>query len=328
MTKNALFTASTSSRTTRLRPLCVAAMVLPLLTGCANQAKSRAFTSPDEAVQTLASVLRAGDTSQLLSIMGPEAKEISSSGDKVADLQRRQRFLELYDQKHSLVAESDDRQTLVVGESDWPFPIPIVKRGKEWYFDAAAGKEEILNRRIGENELSAIQVCKAVCDAQREYALRDPDGDGVRGYARKFASDPGQRNGLFWRAAEGEPLSPLGLLAAAAAKEGYTRRIDGLTPYHGYYYRILESQGPGAPGGAVDYVVNDKMPLGFALVAWPAEYGSSGIMTFIMGPDGDVYQQNLGDETDAIATEMKAFDPGEGWTKAEEPTGKQGESLP
>jgi DUF2950 family protein len=304
-------------RNTAMTNTLSAVLVLILLTGCAKQSKPRTFASSDEAVQTLIRVVRAGDTSQVLSIMGSDAKEIISSGDKVADVQRRQKFLELYDQKHSLVADSADQQTLVIGEDEWPFPIPIVKRGKEWSFDTAAGKEEILNRRIGENELSTIQVCKAIADAQREYALRDPDGDGVRGYARKFASDDGQRNGLFWRVAEGEEPSPLGELAAVAAKEGYARRTDGLTPYHGYFYRILESQGANASGGAIDYVVNDKMSLGFAVVAWPADYGNSGVMSFIMGPDGIVYQRNLGDRTDAIASGMKVFDPGEGWTKVE-----------
>ena len=294
-----------------------AGLMLILMTGCAEKSEPRTFASSDEAVQTLIRVIRAGDTSQVLSIMGSDAKEIISSGDKVADVQRRQKFLELYDQKHSLVADGPQQRTLVIGEDDWPFPIPIVRRADGWSFDTAAGKEEILNRRIGENELSAIQVCKAIADAQREYALRDPDGDSVRGYARKFASDKGKHDGLFWPVSEGEEPSPLGELAAVAAKEGYARRTDGLTPYHGYFYRILESQGPHASGGAIDYVVNDKMPLGFAVVAWPADYGSSGVMSFIMGADGVVYQKDLGDRTDAIASGMKVFDPGAGWTKVE-----------
>jgi hypothetical protein len=294
-----------------------AVLLLLLVTGCADTSKPRNFKSPELAVESLTKAARANDTSQVISIMGPDSKEVISSGDEVADRLRRQEFLELYDHKHSLVADADDQRTLVIGDDEWPFPIPIVKGQGGWYFDTAAGKEEILNRRIGENELSVIEVCKAIADAQREYALRDPDGDGVRAYATKFASDPGKRDGLFWPVAEGEELSPLGELTAHAAKEGYTRRTDGLTPYHGYFYRILTSQGDNAPGGAVDYVVNGKMTLGFAVVAWPADYGSSGIMTFIMGPDGVVYQQNLGDNTELIASAMRSFDPGEGWSKVE-----------
>jgi hypothetical protein len=297
-------------------------VALLLLQGCAqhDQGAARTFGSPDDAVATLASALRANDTAQIEAILGSEAGQITSSGDEVADRQRRQKFLALYDQKHFLTSDGDDRKTLVVGKDDWPFPVPIVRDGQsnhKWYFDTDAGLDEILSRRIGDNELSAIQVCEAIADAQREYAVRDPDGDGIQKYARQFASDPGKHNGLFWPTAEGEEPSPLGELAAAAAAEGYTRRAEGLTPYHGYFYRILESQGPNAPNGALNYVVNGKMTLGFALLAYPAEYGNSGLKTFIMGPDGVVYQKDLGDETPKLAPEIKAFDPGEGWTKVQ-----------
>jgi hypothetical protein len=184
-------------------------------------------------------------------------------------------------------------------------------------FDSELGKEEILNRRIGENELSAIQVCRAIGDAQHEFALRNQGAGGLRGYARQFASDPGKRNGLYWPTAEGEEPSPLGELMARASAEGYKREADGPTPYHGYCYRILQAQGPHAPDGALHYVVNDEMALGFALVAYPADYGNSGIMTFIMGSDGVVYQKDLGDQTETLARDMKEFDPGEGWAKVE-----------
>jgi hypothetical protein len=250
--------------------------------------------------------------------MGSEGEQIASSGDEVADRQRREKFLALYDQKHELVKEGGDRLTLVVGKNDWPFPVPIVREKSKWHFDTESGLEEILNRRIGENELSTIETCKAIADAQREYALMDPDGDGVREYARKFVSDPGKRDGLFWPTVEGEKPSPLGEFAAAAAAEGYRRSEGGPAPYHGYYFRILDAQGPHAPDGAVDYVVNGKMTLGFAVVAYPAEYGNSGVMTFIMGPDGVVYQKNLGEDTAKQANALKAFDPGEGWTKVEQ----------
>jgi hypothetical protein len=249
--------------------------------------------------------------------MGPGGEDIISSGDEVYDRARGQKFLALYDQKHAITNEGPDRKSLVVGNDDWPFPVPLVKQGKSWRFDAEAGREEILNRRIGQNELSVIQVCKAIADAQREFALRDPDGDGLEVYAQKFFSDPGKRNGLYFPTGEGEPPSPLGEFIAGATTEGYQHRESGPTPYHGYYYRMLFAQGPNAPAGPVDYLVNGKMALGFAVVAWPADYGNSGIMSFIMGPDGVVYQQNLGDDTEKLAGEIKSFDPGEGWTKME-----------
>jgi hypothetical protein len=181
------------------------------------------------------------------------------------------------------------------------------------------GQEEILNRRIGANELAAIKVCEAIGDAQRDYALLDPDGNGLHEYAQQFASDPGKKNGLYWPTAEGEKPSPLGEFAASAAAEGYRRKEEGPTPYHGYYYRILKAQGPHAPNGELDFVVNGRMELGFAVVAYPSDYGNSGIMTFIMGVDGVVYQKDLGEETAKIAKEMKVFDPDASWTKAESP---------
>jgi hypothetical protein len=268
-------------------------------------------------VDALTRALRAGDTSQLLVIVGPEGEEIISSGDEVADRQRRQKFLALYDEKHSLVKDGPESSTLVVGKDDWPLPVPIVRRNGAWVFDSEAGKEEILNRRIGENELSAIQVCKAIGDAQREFALRNQDADGLHEYARQFASDPGKHNGLYWPTAEGEQPSPMGELVAHASVEGYKRKAEGPTPYHGYCYRILDAQGPHAPDGALNYVQHGRMTLGFALVAYPADYDNSGIMTFIMGSDGVVYQKDLGDQTETLARDMKEFDPGEGWTKVE-----------
>jgi len=228
----------------------------------------------------------------------------------------------LYDDKHELVegSEPDAPYTLLVGESSWPFPIPVVKGKSGWYFDTAEGKDEILNRRIGRNELSAIQVCLAIVDAQREYARRDPAGTGLPVYAEKFNSDPGTRNGLYWPAKEGEEKSPLGELVAKASEEGYksARNESGeQVPYHGYHYRILTSQGQSAPGGARDYIVEGKLIGGFGVVAWPDQYGNSGIMTFITNQDGVVYQKDLGPSTPKLAESMAAFDPGEGWKKAE-----------
>jgi hypothetical protein len=208
---------------------------------------------------------------------------------------------------------------LSVGEKDWPFPIPLVQAGDRWVFDTRAGKEEILNRRVGENETDTVQTLLAIVDAQREYAMQPRDADGVRKYAEKFASDPGKKNGLYWSTAPGEEQSPLGELVADARAEGYTRKEQkqGPVPYHGYYFRILKKQGKSAPGGAFDYVVKHKMIGGFAVVAYPAVYGSSGVMTFIVNHDGTVYQKNLGRGTARTAAAMASFDPDPTWKKVE-----------
>jgi len=285
--------------------------------GAGAAAGTGVFGSADEAATALTSALRASDRPRLLAIMGSDAEQILSSGDEVQDRNRREKFLALYDEKHALVNAGENEVTLVVGKADWPFPVPIVRQDGSWRFDTDAGFDEIINRRVGENELSAVQVCRAIADAQREYAWKHPDADGVNQYARQFYSDPGKHNGLYWPSAPGEEPSPLGELAAAAAAEGYTRRTEGPTPYHGYCYRLLEAQGPHAPDGAVSYVVDGKLTLGFAVVAYPAEYGDSGVMTFIMGPEGTVFQKNLGDDTAKLVGEITTFDPGDGWTKVD-----------
>jgi hypothetical protein len=301
-----------------LAALAIVCVIVLLTEGCArDRIEPQAFASPEQAVQALTDTLRADDTTRLRAIMGSEGEPIISSGDPIADRQGRQKFLAFYDEKHSLLADSEDSRSLVIGNSEWPFPVPIVRQGQAWVFGAEAGKEEILNRRIGTNELSAIKCCKAIADAQHEYALSDPNNDGVHEYAQMIHSDPGKKNGLYWPTAESETPSPLGELMAAAAGEGYVRKGQGPTPYHGYCYRILCAQGPSAPNGAMDYVGNGKMILGFAVVAYPAEYGNSGIMTFIMGDDGVVYQKDLGEQTAELGAAMKAFDPGEGWKKVE-----------
>jgi hypothetical protein len=220
---------------------------------------------------------------------------------------------------NKLVKENDKKMILHVGNSDWPLPIPIVKVGKNWRFDTKEGKEEILNRRIGRNEVNAIQVCLAYVDAQREYVLKDRDADKLLEYAQKFISAKGKKDGLYWEAKEGEEQSPLGPLMAKATKEGYTGKKSGgkPIPYHGYYYKILKAQGKNAQGGAYDYVVKGKMIGGFALVAYPAEYGNSGVMTFIVNHDGVLYQKDLGKDTEKIANAMKKYDADETWKKVE-----------
>lgn len=290
---------------------------LLFLQGCGNDQGPRGFGSPNEAAESLVAAARTDNLPELISIMGSGSEEILDSGDAVGDRIRRQKFVAQYDKKHGLEYPEPTVATLVIGESAWPFPVPIVFENGKWMFDIESGREEIINRRVGENELSTIQVCKAIADGQREYALRDPEKTGKRVYARKFFSDPDKKNGLFWRTAEGEQPSPMGEFAASAAAEGYRKKEDGRTPYHGYYYRLLEGQGPDAPDGAVDYVVDGNMVLGFAVVAYPAEYGDSGVMTFIMAADGVVYQKDLGEETEKLATEMKLFNPDSSWKKAE-----------
>jgi hypothetical protein len=280
--------------------------------------KQKGFATPEEAVKALAAAVKADDEPELLSIFGTAAKELISSGDPVRDKQRRERFIGDYDRKNSLMQEGAKR-VLVIGEKDWPFPIPLVKKGDQWFFDTKAGKEEILNRRIGEDELSTVQTLLAVVDAQREYAMNDRDNDGLRAYAEKFRSDPGKKNGLYWETKEGEPPSPLGELVADARAEGYTRdgTKQGPVPYHGYYFKMLKKQGKYAPGGAFDYVVKNKMIGGFAVVAYPAVYGSSGVMTFMVSHDGVVYEKDLGKNTAKTAKAMNSFDPDKTWKKVE-----------
>jgi hypothetical protein len=283
----------------------------------AATAKQRTFVSPEEAVKTMVEALKSNDVKALEAIFGPGSRDLISSGDPVADKAGRERFLQLYNEKNRL-EQTADKAVLYIGNQDWPSPVPIVKKDGLWHFDAKAGMEEILARRIGRNELSAIQFCLAYVDAQREYALKDRNSNGLLEYAEKFKSDPGKRNGLYWEAKEGEPESPLGSLAAAAQKQGYTFKGHKPTPYLGYYYRILKGQGKNAPDGAYDYVVQGKMIGGFALVAYPSKYGSSGIMTFIVNQDGVVYQKNLGKNTEKEAQAMKFFDPDSTWKKVDE----------
>jgi hypothetical protein len=283
----------------------------------AATAKQRTFASPEEAVKAMVEALKSNDVKALEAIFGPGSRDLISSGDPVADKAGRERFLQLYQQKNRL-EQTPDKAVLYIGNQDWPSPVPIVKKDGLWHFDAKEGMEEILARRIGKNELSAIQFCLAYVDAQREYALKDRNANGLLEYAQKFKSDPGKQNGLYWGAKEGEAQSPLGPLAAAAQKQGYTFKGSKPTPYLGYYYRILKGQGKNAPGGAYDYVVDGKMIGGFALVAYPSKYGASGIMTFIVNQDGVVYQKNLGKNTEKEAQAMKLFDPDSTWKKVEE----------
>lgn len=278
----------------------------------------RRFGSAEDAVQALVSAVRAGDVNAMVRVLGSDGRALVVSGDPVLDQRARERFVAEYDAGHSLVA-TGETTVLHVGRDDWPFPIPLVKDGDRWRFDARLGRDEILARRIGRNELYTIQTCLAYVDAQREYYTQDRNGDGILEYAKQFASTPGARDGLYWPTQPGERQSPLGELVVRARAEGYRRETAGHTPYHGYYYRILTAQGPSAPDGAYDYVVRGHMLAGFALVAFPAQYGNSGVMTFLVNHDGIVYQKDLGPRTREIAMAMRAFDPDPTWTKAETP---------
>jgi Protein of unknown function (DUF2950) len=288
-----------------------AIVMLALLTS-ASQAQ-QSYPTPEDAAAALAAAVKSGSKGEILKVLGSVADDIVSSGDEVADADTRQRFISVYDTKHSIKAEGNKSATLILGAEDFPFPIPLVNTKAGWQFDTDEGRIEVLRRRIGRNELDAIQTALAYVDAQSEYADKDR-GEGIGVYAQRIVSTPGKKDGLFWR--DDSDPSPLGELAAQASSEGY--KVDGQgAPYHGYYFRILKGQGPGAPGGALNYVVNGKMIGGFALIAWPAEYGNSGVMTFLVNHAGTVYQKDLGNRTDAIASRTTLFDPDQTWKKVD-----------
>ena len=279
------------------------------------------YGSPEAAVDALTAAVRAKDPKALAAIVGPGSSAWLFSGDKVADANDWAKFLAAYDEKHALDKKDENKVTLNVGNDAWPFPAPIVKSGAKWQFDPAAGREEVLNRRVGRNELDAIQTLLAIVDAQREYAAGDADGNGFADYARKFKSSPGKKDGLYWPEENGAPQSPLGPLVATASSEGYGKQPKtgtGPTPYHGYVFRILTSQGKDAPGGAYDYMVGDKLLGGFAVVAYPASYGNSGVMTFVVNHEGQVYEKDLGPQTASIASAMTQYNPDPTWRKEQQ----------
>jgi len=296
----------------------LAALILVVTAGpesWAARSHQRGFETPEQAVEALIDALRKHDTKALVSILGPGGLSLVFSGDSVADRAGRERFVQAYDAGHRLEA-GNGKIVLSIGKDDYPVAIPVVPDGPQWRFDTEAGKEEILNRRIGRNELNAIQVCLAYVDAQREYYAQARSADGVLQYAQRMGSTPGKRDGLHWDTKPGDKPSPFGELAARARAEGYGPRAgSGQATYHGYQYRILTGQGPNAPDGALDYVAGGRMIGGFALVAFPGQYGVSGVMTFIVSHDGVVYQKDLGQQTANVARQMKRFDPDPSWQK-------------
>jgi hypothetical protein len=288
-----------------------------IVSGAFAAGTQRNFASPEEATQALVQAIKAQDRAATLAVLGKDAASWISSGDTAADHAAVARFVAAYDAKHQLV-QKGGKTTLTLGTDDFPFAFPIVRSGGRWHFDTAAGKVEMLARRIGENELSAIEVLQAIVDAQLDYASADRNGDGVLAYAQKFLSSPGKHDGLYWPVEPGQAPSPAGELLAKASSEGFQAKDKAKdkqpVPFHGYYYRPLQRQGKHAPSGALDYVVGGRAIGGFAVVAYPARYGNSGIMSFIVNQDGKIYQADLGPDTQAKVLKMREFDPGPPWT--------------
>lgn len=292
-----------------------------ILAACSKTAKPsfRVFASPDEAGRAVLEAAKSGDQNAVLAIFGTESKEIIYSGDPVQDKTLADAFVAKYGVMHRWRNMPDGAQMLLVGADNLAFPIPLKKNtAGQWFFDTAAGKDEILARRIGRNELAVIDVCGALADAQAEYFSQRHAGGSAKQYAVKFISDAGKQNGLYWESPEGQPRSPLGPMAAFATDEGYSVKADSHAPFHGYHFRMLHKQGSHARGGAKDYVVGGKMTAGFAFVAYPAEYGNSGVMTFIINQDGVLLQKDLGKTTTETATAMTEFDPDPSWSVVEE----------
>jgi hypothetical protein len=309
---------------TRRVAFTVQFMVLALIFSLAACNKSekrslRLFESPDSAGDGLLDAAKSGDQNAVLAIFGPDSKDIIFSGDTVQDKNTVDAFATAYGTMHRWRKMPDGAQILLIGADNFAFPIPLKKNGAgQWYFDTAAGKDEILSRRIGRNELAIMDVCGALADAQAEYFSEHRDGGATGQYAVKFISDAGQQNGLYWDSPEGQPKSPLGPLVAFATSEGYNVKPNSHAPFHGYYFHMLNRQGSNAPGGAKDYVVDGKLVGGFAFVAYPAEYGNSGVMTFIINQDGVLLQKDLGKTTAATAAAMEEFNPDAGWSQAVE----------
>ncbi len=304
----------------RIVPLILFAILIALngyeATALAAQPQQKTFKSPEAAVKALVDATRADDIAALEALFGPGSKNIISSGDEVDDARGRAMFVKSYDDAHRLEKVSDKKRILYVGKDDWPMPVPIVKIGKLWHFNTQEGREEILSRRIGKNEIGAIQTCLAIVDAEKEYATLDRDNNQLLEYAQKFESTKGKTDGLYWETEPGAPLSPMGPLVARAVGEGY-KNPEQLSPYHGYFFRILKAQGENAKGGAYSYMVNDSLIGGFAIVAFPAAYRASGVKTFLVNYEGVVYEKDLGPETSRLAEAMTAFDPDKSWTKVE-----------
>lgn len=283
----------------------------------AAQPAEKAFDSPKQAADALVQAAASDDTDTLTAIFGPSGKKIVSSADEVKDKNDREKFTELAKAKTEVAVDKKDphRATLIVGPDDWPFPVPIVETNGKWRFATKEGLREVLYRRIGQDELDAMEVCRGYVEAQVEYASEIRDDSGLRHYAERILSTPGKKDGLAWMGADGKPEGPIAEGMARAIEEGYSKRTE---PYHGYYFKILTAQGPAAPHGELDYVIQGKFIGGFALVAWPAEHRATGVKTFIINHDGILYAKDLGPDTAKIAGEMKAYNPDKTWKRVPE----------
>lgn len=299
-------------RSTIARSLLVAAVSATFVACSSSPQLGNSYATPDQAVDAFVTSLRGNDLNGLVTVFGKGSERLFRSSDSIADKNLRADFLKLYDARHELSTRSDGAKVLVVGNDNWPLPIPLVKSGNGWAFDSPSGSEEIINRRIGRNELLTIQTMLAVGDAEREYYRVDRNGDKILEYAQRFRSTSGQHDGLYWRANAGESASPLGQLVADASQEGYPASSTSL---HGYRFRLLTSQGPAAQGGAYSYLVRKSQIGGFAVLAYPVQYGESGVMTFIVNHDGIVYQSDLGKDTEQQATQITQFNPDKTWTR-------------
>ena len=300
----------------KLISLAIALIAAMPIHGAAEDAAQTTFASPEEAMRAIVAAVRVDDQAKIDAIMGPGSNDVLSSGDPIDDKAQGRRFAALATERTRFETLDSGAVIAHIGKDDWPFSIPLVKDGDRWRFDMAAGREELLNRRIGRNELKAVAVAHAYVDAQYEYASQPRNGDGKRAYAQKVRSEPGKKDGLYWEDPSGKHPSPLGPLMAEAETEGYGRPAGETAPrpYHGYVYRVLTAQGPHAAGGARNYVNDGRMTGGFALIAYPSEYGSSGVMTFLVGLPGIVYQKNLGEKTAEAAAAITTYDPDDSWT--------------
>jgi hypothetical protein len=317
---------SQASRSSRVAAFAVILMAGFPMVASAQQVGQKTYASPEEASQALFAAAQKNDEKALLDVLGPDGKKIVRSGDAKEDEATRANFVEKFQVMHRLVEEPDATTTLYIGAENWPAPIPLVNRAGKWYFDTDAAKKEILFRRIGNNELSAIRVCQEMVAAQKEYFAKDNNNE----YAAKFVSDAGKHNGLYWPASDNQSASPVGPLVADAGSEGGLDKASatGAEPFRGYYFRILDRQGKKAPGGPTVYVADGKMTKGFAFVAYPAVYRDSGVMTFIVAQDGVVYEKDLGKDTTNKARSIKAYDPDPTWKKSEEPQQSAGTQTP
>ena len=320
----------TGGRRTIAAALCVTLAAAGLLRGAAVRADAagpRVFATPEEAVRALIAAVKAKDPGALVAFFGPAGQDLVDTSDAATGRRNREVFVAAVAEGWRLGDVGPGRKELILGNEAWPFPVPLVKTAAGWSFDVLAGREEVLNRRIGRNELAVIRVLQDYVAAQRAYAAAGHDGKPAGRYARHFGSDSGRQNGLYWPARRGEPRSPLGILVAEASEQGYRRHGAGPSPFHGYYFRILEGQGKSAKGGAAEYVVGGEMTGGFALVAWPVHYGESVVMTFVVNQDGVGYQKDLGPDTTAAVEKVMRYDPDATWSLVSSGAGRPGQKA-